>query len=288
MAGGYAVRALVRRPPIAGELPEGPEIVTGDLIDSDLTRFTRDVDVVVHLAAFLHVRRPSAELLTKYRQINVEGTRRLLDASVDAGVKRFVYFSTIAVYGPNAGNIIDESTPTAASTPYAESKRDAEKLVLASKIGVVLRLASVYGERMKGNYRSLVRALRRGTFIGIGRGENRRTLIHEDDAGRAALLAAESDAVVGRIFNVTDGSFHTITEIVAAISRALGRKPPRFHVPLGVARAGMSIVPGGRDLLDKYVEDMAVDGSRFQREIGFKPRVDLENGWQMTVRKVCK
>lgn len=263
------------------------EVVAGDLIDADLARLVRDVDVVVHLAALLHVRRPSHELLPKYQQINVEGTRRLLDVATAAGVKRFVYFSTIAVYGSSNGGVIDESTPPAPDTPYGQSKLAAEKLVLQTRNGVVLRLASIYGERMKGNYCSLVRALRRGTFIPIGRGENRRTLIHEDDAGRAALLAAESEAAVGQVFNVTDGAFHTIADIVESIARALGKRPPRIHLPLGLVRAGVSLVPGGRALLGKYVEDMAVDGTRFQREVGFKPSVGMDSGWRKTVRKAC-
>ena len=139
---------------------------------------------------------------------------------------------------------------------------------------------------MKGNFCTLVRSLRRGTFVLAGRGENRRTLIHEDDVGRAAVLAAESEAVVGSVFNVTDGSVHTMAEIVASICKTLGRKPPRFHLPLSVVRA-VAFGPV-RALLDKYVEDLAVDGSRFQQVTGFVPCVDLQSGWQRALKTACK
>ena len=110
---GYAVRVFARKP------VENLEFVVGDLVDAPLTEATRDVDVVVHLAALLH------ENAGDYERVNVEGTRRLLDAAIASGVRRFVFASSIAVYGPGKGEMIDETTPPAPDTPYARSKRNA-------------------------------------------------------------------------------------------------------------------------------------------------------------------
>src|SRR5206468_2275656 len=193
-------------------------------------------------------------------------------------------------YGSGDGVIIDESTPPAPDTAYARSKRNAEELVLAAPIGVVLRLAAVYGRRVKGNYRNLIRAVHRGRYVRIGSGMNRRTLIHELDAARAFVAAAESDSVLGSIFNVTDGRFHTLDEIVRAIATALGRKRLPFRVPVFAARAAAALLDVVRPsahagaLLEKYLDDLAVDGSLFQRRTGFVPMMDLHAGWEATIR----
>ena len=161
-------------------------------------------------------------------------------------------------------------------------------------IGVVLRLGSVYGRRVKGNYRRLVRALARGRFVPIGAGSNRRTLIYDRDAARAAVLAAVHPEAAGRIFNVTDGHFHTMGAVLEAVCGALGRRPPRWALPAGSVRFLAGLLEDGarlfgfhspisRATIDKYTEDMAVDGSCFQTRIGFVPRYDLIAGWREAV-----
>ena len=142
-------------------------------------------------------------------------------------------------------------------------------------------------------------------FIPIGNGLNRRTLVYDKDVGRAAVLAVSHPAAAGRVFNVTDGGFHALNEIIESICAALDRKPPRFSLPVGSIRmvAGLietgyrvmgilgtrsrilansghvhRIPPVTRETVDKYTEDIAVDGSLIQRELGFVPQYDLKNG----------
>jgi nucleoside-diphosphate-sugar epimerase len=289
---GYRVRVLARQAVHGVDFPDDIEIVTGTLENGPLAAATRDTDVVVHLAARLHeIGLPVEE----YDRANVEGARRLLAAAIESDVPRFVFASTIAVYGHGDSTIINESTPPAPDNPYARSKRAAEELVLSAlrdraPIGIVLRLASVYGPRIKGNYRSLVKAVQRGRYIPVGAGNNRRTLIHEFDVGQAFVLAAESAGLSGSMFNVTDGQFHTLAEIVNSIATALGKKRYRFHLPVMSARAAAAVLDIVKPsmhagaLLQKYLEDLAVDGGRFQRSTGFAPRIDLDSGWQATIR----
>ena len=194
----------------------------------------------------------------------------------------------------------------------------------------MLRLGAVYGARIKGNYERLTRALAVGTgrwgtrlchvphlpvprfpFIPVGNGLNRRTLVYDKDVGHAAALAVSHPAAAGHVFNVTDGAFHTLNEIIESICSALGRKPPQFALPLGPIRivAGfietgyrvMGIVAGNlgtrlrhvpiitpvtKAMIDKYTEDIAVDGSRIQKELGFVPQYDLKTGWEETIREM--
>jgi len=111
------------------------------------------------------------------------------------------------------------------------------------------------------------------------------------------LLAVQHPNAAGKVYNVSDGHFHTLKEIIAAICQALGRTPPRFSLPVGPVRLAAGILedagrmigfksPVGRATIDKYTEDIAVDSQLIQRELGFKPQYDLIAGWQETIREM--
>jgi UDP-glucose 4-epimerase len=293
------VRTLSRRAPPPGLFPAVVDAHLGDVRDPVARgRALAGVERVFHLAARLHVVDPGAQARTDYDETNRDATSALACEAARAGVRRIVFFSSIAVYGDTRGGLATEETPATASSGYARSKLEAEAAVLGrtrsdgTPVGVVLRLAAVYGPRVKGNYLSLVRYLASGRPVPILPGSNRRTLVFETDVARAAVLAASHPAAAGRIFNVTDGSIHTVRGIDAAIRAALGRRASRLGVPLPAAQA---FVNGTRwalrgplarvaGAIDKYAEDVAVDGGRIQRELGFTPEIDLEEGWRRTVR----
>jgi UDP-glucose 4-epimerase len=277
-------------------LPRSAEIVQGDIIDHDtLRRAVANVDVIFHLAAQLHIDRPSPAMQSETVRINVEGTRRLVEVARAARVGRFIFFSTINVYGPSRSNeLLTEDSPLHPDSLYAETKIQAEQLALAQLPTVVLRLAAVYGAGMKGNYVRLVNALRKKRFVMIGAGSNRRTLIHHQDVCKAAVLAAETSCALGQTYNVSDGQVHTLQEIIGAICKGLDRSLPRFHLPIGLVRwtagfleAGMSVVghksPICRAMVDKIVEDIAVSGDKIRRQLGFQPDYFLDRGWRQTV-----
>jgi UDP-glucose 4-epimerase len=223
---------LARSPVLSGLVPPGVDVVLGDITDEQVLRAAVEgVDVVFHLAAKLHINSPSPALLGEYRRVNIEGTRILGRVAAEAGVRRLVFFSTIAVYGAShPGEVLTEDSATAPTSMYGTTKLEAEQVALelrardGAPLAAVLRLAGVYGPRIKGNYRHLVLSMSRGWFVPVGDGSNRRTLIHEQDVAEAALVAAEHPAAAGRVFNVTDGSIHSFREIVEAIAHALGRQ----------------------------------------------------------------
>lgn len=294
------VRVLVRNASRAALLPKDVEICVGDLTDPPSVRAAvQGVDGVVHLAAFLHISEPSPAQLQLYQDINVLGTQTLLDAAMHQAVKRFVYISTTSVYGGNRPEVLSESSTLQLDTPYALSKRQGEELVLSAcetsghPIGVVLRLASVYGTNLKGNYRRLVQALASGRFVPLGSSANCRTLVFDRDVAQAAFLALCTPDGAGTIYNVTDGQFHTLHDIIAAICVALGRSYPPLHVPDTVVRTAGTVArclarqsgrsPSWGQRLEKYLEHAAIDGTRIQRELGFRPAFDLITGWQEAV-----
>ena len=115
--------------------------------------------------------------------------------------------------------------------------------------------------------------------------------------GRAVVLAVSHPAAAGRAFNVTDGGFHSLNEIIESICSALGRKPPRLSLPVGATRTLLGLIEKGshaiglkppitREMADKYIEDTAVEGSLIQKELGFIPQYDLKTGWKETVQEM--
>jgi nucleoside-diphosphate-sugar epimerase len=298
---GFAVRALTRRPSDPALFPPGVEWISGDILQPETFRAAlQGVDVVVHMAALLHVVDPPPSLAPEYERVNVQGTKNVVGAARDAAVRRVVFFSTIAVYGSGSASVLDESVSAQPSTQYAATKLEAERVAMSYRttegapLSSVLRLAAVYGIGLKGNYRRLVEALAGRYFLRVGNGRNRRTLLYQRDAARAALLASTHPAAAGKTFNVTDGRTHTLNEIIEAISRALGRRNRDLSIPAVPARAAAGIIedlfrmtgrrsPVGRATIDKLLEDVAVDGSRIIRELGFRPEYDLERGWAETI-----
>jgi UDP-glucose 4-epimerase len=290
----HHVRTLTRRAPDAAMFGVPVEALTGDVTDPEaVRRAVRGADVVVHLAALLHIVDPAAGMRAEYERINVAGTEAVVEAARLEGVTRLVLMSTIAVYGDAGGGMLDEDSATAPDTLYGETKLAAEQRALAARrkdglpLATVLRSSAVYGPRVKGNYQRLATALARRRFVPIGRGENLRTLIYEEDLAAAAALAARHPAAAGRIYNVSDGTPHRLSEIIDAISAGLGHRPPRWHLPVGPVRVGLKLgsildrrLPR---MLDKYLEVAAVDASRIQRELGFKAATGLMEGWQQTI-----
>jgi UDP-glucose 4-epimerase len=299
---GYRIRTFSHIPPAEGIFPENIEVVIGNVTDKGAVQSAmQGVDAVIHLAALLHIFNPPPQLNEKYEKINVGGTRNVVDAAISAGVQRIVLFSTIAVYGRSReGGILNEQSKTQPETYYAETKLAAEQIVQnahstnGKPLGAVLRLGAVYGSGFRGNYERLTQALARKRFIPIGIGLNRRTLIYDKDVAKAALLAAFHPMAAGRIFNVTDGKYPSMKEIIASICSALGRKSPVFSLPLApvlllidladkITRALGLKAPLTRATIDKYTEDIAVDGSLIQKELGFVPAYDLKRGWEEAI-----
>jgi UDP-glucose 4-epimerase len=275
------------------------EAVQGDINDEESIREgVKDIDVIFHLAAKGHVANPSAILDSEFRYTNIEGTHRLVAAAKTAGVRRMIFFSTINVYGPgDLEKTYDENSPVEPATIYAESKAQAEEVVLSEMPSVVLRLAAVYGPRMKGNYRRLLSALKNRHFVMVGNGLNRRTLVHVQDVCQAAILAAGQEVVLGQIYNVTDGGIHTFQQIVRAMCSALGRGYPKIRISqnsvyrmLGFVEDAFRLfgqkAPIGRFSVDKLLEDMAVRGDKIRTELGYRPIFDLETGWKNCVESM--
>jgi dihydroflavonol-4-reductase len=194
-------------------------------------RVAEGCQVVIHLAAAQHEANVADEY---FFDVNVKGTRTLLEACKLAGVQRFVYGSTIGVYGEYSGQPLDESTPPRPMNVYGRSKLQAEQEVAGFRDAFetcIVRISETYGP---GDFRllKLFRALDRGRFFIIGAGLNRRQAIHVADLVRGLLLAATSKSAVGETFVMAGQETMTTREMVQHVATALGRQAPRWHAPM--------------------------------------------------------
>jgi len=291
VADGWEVRAFARHPPPIGLLPERVQFVQGDVSDEKALRVLLEgTHAVHHLAGHAHSPSTGASA-AEYSRVNVDGARTVVNVAQGLQVPHFVYYSSTSVYGTTEGRPpADEDTPIHPVGAYATSKAAAEQIVLMTfgDQSTVLRLAAVYGPRVKGNYRRLLHAISHGRYVSIGPGLNRRTVVFVDDVASAAVLAARANAP-RRVFNVSDGQIHQLREIVAAIGAAVGKTPPATHIPVAAARlaarlfdlaAALRLTAPGTPQLAKYLEDSAVRADRIQHELGFRPAFDLTLGWR--------
>jgi nucleoside-diphosphate-sugar epimerase len=258
---GHEVSALVRRP---GSEPPGTRQVLGHLgEDGGLPAALASVapECVFHLAAEIASQRSEA----KVREVNVAGTRRLLDACLGLATGPRVVFSSTVVTGEANGELLTEERPLPVHTPYGRAKQEGEQMVLDSRLPtIVIRPSHVYGPG--GWYaQELIPRLRQpGRFAVIGRGDNQWDVVHVDDVVSALTLAI--DAPAGSTYHVVDDEPTTFYDFMALTAQTLGTGPPR-RIPAWVAS-----LAAGRNAVDAVVRSARSSNEKIKRELGWQPR----------------
>ena len=288
---GARIIALTRSPAMLNALWSDRSVKSfqADLAQSkNLTAACRDVDTIFHLAGHAHARdQDSLAAERLHHETTVEGTRALLEAAVGAGVRRFIFLSSVKVMGEGSEEHLDETAATVPVSHYGRAKLEAERLVLATGLEhgmhvCVLRLPLVYGPGNKGNIPRLIEAIDRGRFPPLPEVHNRRSMVHVDDVVKALMLAAESPPANGKVYIVTDEQVYSTREIYAAICRTLGRHSPTWNVPAWLLRAGGRLgdvlesitgwrMPVNRTMLEKLLGSAWYCSDRIRRELGFRP-----------------
>lgn len=268
---GYYARAVKMRNISAALTHERFRLVEGDLCRMEPDVLLAGVDRVAHLAGEPGVRSSWGERFETYLRRNVYATQRLADAASGAGVRRFVHASSSSVYGPDSGGPVGEDAPRRPASPYGLSKLAAEEVVslYAREKGLratVLRYFTVYGPRQRPEM-ALSRFIERvssGEPVEVfGDGTQVREMTHVADVVEATVAALEIEGSgPARAYNVGGGSRATVTELVALVGEALGEEPGVLYGPP---------VPGD-------VRSTWADLSRARLELGYAPRVSLEDG----------
>jgi nucleoside-diphosphate-sugar epimerase/2-polyprenyl-3-methyl-5-hydroxy-6-metoxy-1,4-benzoquinol methylase len=210
---------------------KGGEVILGSVTDKELLpRVLEGMDVVFHLAAAQHEANVPDQ---RFWDVNVKGTNNLLEASVKAGVRRFVHGSTIGVYGSSTDGPLDEESPVRPDNIYGMTKLEGERAVLSFKETlpvVIIRIPETYGP---GDRRllKLFKAIGKNRFFMIGDGKNLHHVIYIDDLIDSLLRAAESPDAAGNVFVVAGDGPMTTNEMVSAIADQMGVRIPRVHLP---------------------------------------------------------
>lgn len=267
----------------------GLRLDQGPLQDPAYARRVADeCEVVIHLAAAQH----EANVADGYFfDVNVNGTRTLLEAAKQAGVRRFVYGSTIGVYGDAGGQTLDENTAPRPANVYGRSKLHAEEVVNSYRDVLetcIVRISETYGP---GDFRllKLFRALHRRRFFIIGSGLNRRQVIHVQDLARGLMLAATSPAAVGETFIMAGRETMTTRDMVQQVASALDRSPPSLRIPMWPFLAAATVFektlsplgiqpPLHRRRLDFFRKSFVFSAAKAQKLLDFTPAVSFAAG----------
>lgn len=296
---GYLVRALLKFPTDLDWKCNAVDRAIGDLLDPEAMRdAVWGVDIVIHCAAVL----PQLSNEDEVWSVNVEGTRNVLSASLDAGVKRFVYVSTDSVYGdchhppPGASEEAPINTSFFYEGNYPRTKFEGEKLVVAAHKGrtldtCIIRFCLMYGPgQSAGN--GIFRAwLNRRIHLLLGGGLARMSLLYVDDAVQALLLAATHPRAAGQCYNISDGAAYTKRQVVDLLYALGGRRPHLISLPAKPIQRALSIAnpvlkrvkPGVGIRFDPRrvvfsTNDHLIDCGKAKREMNYRPQVLLQEG----------
>lgn len=298
LARGDSVRALVREGSITpGLKSSGAEIVPGLLGSTeDAERLVQGCDAVLHVAA---VYRTAGHPDSYYREVNVEGTRKLLEAAAQAGVRRFVHTSTVGVHGDVKHPPADEGAPIAPSDIYQETKAEAE--AMARELGrargldvVIVRPGAIYGP---GETRLLkvFKSIARGRYAVVGDGTPRYHLVYIDDLVDGFLLALDRPEAAGETFIIAGPRAISQNYLAREVAEATGGSVWPFHIPAWpIQRLGDLVeavcIPLGiepplhRRRVDFWVKNRSFSIEKARRVLGYSPKVDITEGIERTAR----
>lgn len=284
-------RAAVRR--AYTQLPLGVEgcVVPTLATDTDWTSALAGIDSVVHAAARVHVMRESAtDPLDAFRRVNVEGTLNLARQAAQAGVRRFVFISSIKVNGEatEPGRPFRADDEPAPQDAYGVSKLEAEVglRALAETTGmevVIIRPVLVYGPGVRANFQALMSLVNKGVPLPFGRTSNCRSLVALDNLVDMVCTCLEHPAAAHQTFLVSDGEAVSTAGLVRAMAMALGKKPRLLDVPLPwMSRVAQALGQGA--VTQRLFESLEVDIDKNHQLLGWEPSTRMADALLATAR----
>lgn len=284
-------RAAVRR--AYTQLPLGVEgcVVPTLATDTDWTSALAGIDSVVHAAARVHVMRESqADPLAAFRRVNVEGTLNLARQAAQAGVRRFVFISSIKVNGEatEPGRPFRADDEPAPQDAYGVSKLEAEVGLRAlaettSMEVVMIRPVLVYGPGVRANFQALMSLVNKGVPLPFGRTSNRRSLVALDNLVDLVCTCLEHPAAAHQTFLVSDGEAVSTAGLVRAMATALGKKPRLLDVPLPwMSRVAQAL--GRGSVTQRLFESLEVDIDKNRQLLGWEPSTRMADALLATAR----
>lgn len=289
---GHVVRKALRvMHPAEASAGQGMEAaVVGNMdAEANWSEALSGVDAVIHLAARVHVMRDTAkDPLAEFREVNVAGTERLARAAAAAGVRRFVYVSSIKVNGDatQGGRIFTELDRPAPQDPYGVSKYEAELALhtVARETGleiVIVRPPLVYGPGVKGNFIQMLKVLGKGLPLPLSSVKNRRSLVYLGNLVDALILCATHPAAAGQTYLVSDGEDISTPELLRTLAASAGWHAHLLPCPPFLLRMAAKLAGKGAQA-DRLLGSLQTDSGKIRRELNWTPPYTLKQGLQAT------
>lgn len=286
---GYSIKATMRSSALPIKNVEVELVETVDA-NTDWSKALTDVDVVIHLAARVHIMSDHAsDPLAEFRKVNVDGTLNLARQAVNAGIKRFIFISSVKVNGEHTETDapfteLDKPHPQDA---YGVSKFEAEQglLKIAQETGmevVIIRPPLIYGIGVKANFSSLLSVVKRGIPLPLGAINNKRSFIYVENLVSFILHCIHHPLAVNQIFLVSDGQDLSTTELLKACAIAMGVKSRLLPVPQKFLEVG-AVLLGKRDVAQRLCGNLQVDITKSRELLGWKPPYSVADGLSATV-----
>ena len=297
---GYQCRCLVRSKQRAETISAlaCAELIEGDVTDpKSLSGMANGMDYVFHLAAEGHVSAVSKGAYRKFHQVNVQGTRNVVEACAGTGVSKLVHFSSTAAMGLIRAPSVDETVPCQPATPYQRSKYQSEIVALTTARErnvpvVVVRPCMIIGAGARGEFCKFVRLMPRGLFPKVGHGANLTPAIHVQDVVCGAILAAER-GIPGEVYLLVGGTY-PMDEIRRIVVSKLDVSLKYPYVPTWLAFAGAWVIETLARIMGRVpvvtrrniastVADRVFSVEKAREQLGFAPQVSLEEAIRQTV-----
>jgi len=279
----WQVRACVRQFPIHPILGIS-YFKIGDINrDTDWRTVLKDVDVVIHLAARAHIlndRAPDPQ--AEFHQVNTEGTINLATQAIEAGIKHFIFLSSIGAMASFSNKPLSEDSPCQPDTPYGRSKLLAEQRLIAlatpsAMQWTILRPPLVYGPCNPGNMERLIKLVDRAIPLPLGAIQNRRSLLYVGNLVDAILTCIDHPAAARQIFVVSDGQDFSTPELIRQIAHALYRPVHLLPVPPTVMRLTGQLTRRST-AIDRLLSSLPVDSTKIQTLLSWSPLFTFTQG----------
>lgn len=256
---------------------------------TDWSQLLANIDIVVHLAARVHVMQETdADALSAFQEVNLHGTVKLARQAATSGVRRFVYVSSIKVNGEYTDS--QPFTEYDAADPqdsYAISKLQAEQALheISKETGmeiVILRPPLVYGPGVKANFYNLMRLVSKTLPLPLGLIRNRRSMIYVENLADAIVICATHPNATGQTYLVNDGRAVSTPELIQQISSVMGKPSRLFPFPISILRAFVSLL-GKAAMIDRLSQSLEIDDSKIRRELDWRTPYTSKQGLEKTV-----
>ena len=286
---GFNLRVAVRQKDIKFVL-DFEEAEVGYIgLGTDWTQALAGIDIVIHLAGRAHITSKSeSDSLDVFRKVNTLGTERLARMSAKAGVKRFIFISSVKVNGEGSLKRYTEVDNPDPQDTYGISKREAEDVlrIIAADTGmevVILRLPLVYGPGVKANFKNLIKISTMALPLPLKSINNQRSFIYLGNLVDAISLCIRHPLAANQTFLVSDGEDVSTLDLIKIIANAAGKKLRLFALPQSILRILFKIV-GKEKELEKLTGTLLIDSSKIRNVLGWRPPFTLEQGIKETVK----